>query len=65
MPMNDKDELAVTETGLVTHARWLNPDGSYKEGRTLEVELLKVELENISRRLLRLVQLNQWPTVFF
>jgi hypothetical protein len=44
---------ATTPEGTSTHSRWVGDDGEYITGRVMEVEKLRVELESIARRLLK------------
>jgi hypothetical protein len=50
------DTFEVTENGTLISSRWLNKDGTYKTGLDLETETLKVELADISRRLLSIAK---------
>lgn len=52
--ITDDNEAQISPHGLLTHRRWLNPDGTYKTGKDLEDELLRVELERLARDMLRL-----------
>ena len=47
-------DYVVTPEGTLKHKRWLNPDGSRKEGAELAKEEMKVKLEVIARELLAL-----------
>ena len=51
---NRPTDYALTPQGTLVHRRWLNPDGSRKEGLELEKEQLRVELEVIADTLLAL-----------
>ncbi len=43
---------------MMSHKRWVNPDGSRKKGRELEREELKVAIEVLTQRLLAYMREN-------
>jgi hypothetical protein len=45
-------QMVVTENETLISSRWLNADGTYKTGIDLETERLRVDLEDIARRLI-------------
>jgi hypothetical protein len=47
-------DYRLTPDGTVVHKRWLNADGSRKSGVELKKEILRVDLERISERLLEI-----------
>ena len=51
---NRPTDYALTPQGTLVHKRWINPDGTRKEGVELEKEQLRVDLELIAQRLLAL-----------
>jgi len=51
---NRPTDYALTPEGTLVHHRWLNPDGTRKEGVELEKEQMRVELEVIADKLFAL-----------
>jgi hypothetical protein len=41
---------------MLVHKRWLNPDGSRKDGLELKKEQMLVELQQLTKRLLALAK---------
>lgn len=41
---------------MLVHKRWLNPDGTYKEGQELELEQLRAELERLTKRIMEIAR---------
>lgn len=46
----------VVVDGMLVHRRWVNEDGTMKTGRELQLALMQVELEDITRRLQRITR---------
>lgn len=49
-----KGDGFVAVNGVLVARRWVNEDGTMKTGRELKLALIQVELEDITRRLVRI-----------